>query len=214
MDAKSSYHLVSLPRPEQCSLVPVCSALGPNARHYAEPDLVALLWRCLCRLAGLFILALLALRRLRLELIDLRQQANYYRSQHQRAVQRAALREAELKEQLQHLKANIHELEQRLYGRKSETASATKPEPKGTSPANKNQRKKRGQQPGGKGHGRRDHDHLPTTTEDCVLPKEQQCCADCGEPFTEIPGTADGDILEIEVRAYRRRYRRQRYRRH
>ena len=32
-------------------------------------------------------------------------------------------------------------------------------------------------------------------------------------PVRGIPGTADGDILEIEVRGYRRRYHRQRYRR-
>jgi transposase len=46
-----------------------------------------------------------------------------------------------------------------------------------------------------------------------ALPKDQQCCADCGQPFEDIPGTAAGDILEIDVRAHRRRYHRQRYRR-
>src|SRR5437879_1029849 len=202
MDVQSSYPLVPLPR-EQRSLVLVSSALVADveSRHDSEPDLLALLWQCFCKLAGLFFLALIVLRRLRLQLIELRLQANYYRSQHQRAVQRAVKREAELKEQIQCLQAEIHELERRLYGQKSETASATKPE--ATSPANDNHRKKRsrGQQPGGKGHGRRHHDHLPTTSENCVLAKDQQCCAHCHEPFVEIPGTADGDILEIEVRA-------------
>jgi hypothetical protein len=215
MDGKASYHLVSLPR-EQRSLVPVSSALVTqfDSRYDSEPDLFALLWQCFCKLARLFILALVVLRRLRLQLIELRRQANYYRYQHQRAVQRAAQREDEWKEQLRCLQGEILELKSRLYGRKSETASATKPEP--TSPASDNKRKKRsrGHQPGNKGHGRRDHDHLPTTPENCVLPKDQQCCAACGEPFVEIPGSADGDILEIEVRAYRRRYHRQRYRRH
>jgi hypothetical protein len=215
MDAKASYHLVPLPR-EQRALVLVSSALAPDACHDSEPDLFALLWRCFCKLAGLFFLTLVVLRRLRLQLIELRLQANYYRALHQRAVQRAVRREAEFKEQVQHLQGQIHELEQRLYGRKSETASATKPEAKAASAANDNNNRKkrsRGQQPGSKGHGRRNHDHLPTTPEPCVLPKDQQCCAHCHEPLVEIPGSTDGDILEIDVRAHRRRYQRRRYRR-
>jgi hypothetical protein len=205
MDAKASYHLVPLP-PEQRALIPVSSALVLDAPDHPEPDLFALLWRCFCKLVGLLVLALWALRRLRLQLIELRLQANYYRSQQQRAVQR----EAALKEQVQILQGEIRELKRRLFGRKSETSSATKPTP----PANNRKKRSRGQQSGSQGHGRRDHDHLPTTSENCVLPKDQQCCATCGEPFSEIPGTAAGDILEIEIRAHRRRYQRQRYRRH
>jgi len=205
MDAKASYPLVSL-LPEQRSLVPVSAALVLDGPDHPEPDLFALLWGCFCKLAVLFVLALLALGRSPRRLIELRLQANYYRSQHQRAVQR----EAALKEQVQHLQREIRELKRRIFGRKSETSSATKP----TSPANNRKQRSRGHQSGSKGHGRRDHDHLPTTSEHCVLPKDQQCCATCGEPFAEIPGSADGDILEIEVHAHRRRYHRQRYRRH
>jgi hypothetical protein len=205
MDAKASDHLVSL-LPEQRALVPVSSALVLDGRDHPEADPFTLLWRCFCRLAVLMVLALLALRRLRLQLVELRLQANYYRSQHQRAVQR----EAALKEQVDILQGEIRELKRRIFGRKSETSSATKP----TSPADNHKKRSRGQQSGCKGHGRRDHDHLPPTSENCVLPKDQQCCATCGEPFAEIPGTADGNILEIEIRAHRRRYHRQRYRRH
>lgn len=207
MDSQASHPLVPLPR-EQQALVLVPSALVLDACAYSEPDLLALLWQCLCKLARLFYLALVSLRRLRLELIELRLQANYYRAQHRRAVQR----EADLKEQVHLLQGEIRELKRRLFGRKSETAATTKPTP----PANNNNNKtrSRGQQQGGKGHGRTQHDHLPTTLEDCVLPKDQQGCATCGEPFVKIPGTATGDILEIEVRAHRRRYQRQRYRRH
>ena len=209
MDAKISYPLVYLP-PERQSLCPVPSALVADldSSYDWEADLLALLWQCFCKLALLFCLALVALHRLRLQLIELRLQANYYRSQHQRAVQR----EADLAEEVQRLQGEIRELKRRLYGRKSETSAATKPR----SPANDNNNGKtrsRGQHQGGKGHGRCHHDHLPTTPENCVLPKDQQCCSACGEPFAEIPGTADGDILEIEVRAHRRRYHRQRYRR-
>jgi len=209
MDATASHHLVSLPR-QQRELVLVSSALVFDAWDHSEPDLFALLWQCFCKLARLFCFALVAVRRLRLQLIELRLQANYYRSQHQRAVQR----EADLKEQVHLLQGEIRELKRRLYGRKSETAAATKPTPPAKNNSNNNKTRSRGQQQGSKGHGRTHHDHLPTTLEDCVLPKDQQCCAACGEPFVEIPSTATGDILEIEVRAHRRRYQRQRYRRH
>ena len=206
MDANASYPLVSLP-PQQGSLAPVSLTLSAN--RDAKADILAWLWRRFCKLALLFFLALMALRRLRLQLVELRLQANYWRAQHQRAVQR----EADLAERILHLQGQIRELERRVYGRKSETSSATKP-PLHPNKNNHGKPRQRGQQPGSKGHGRRNHDHLPTTDEPCVLPTDQQRCSCCGEPFEEIPGTAAGDILEIEVRAHRRRYHRQRYRRH
>jgi transposase len=215
MDGNVSYPLVIFP-PEHGAIVPVSSAVvvESDARHDSEPDLraiLALLWQCFCKLAILFFLALVLLRRLRLQLSELRLQANYWRAQHQRAVQR----EADLKEQLQHLQGEIRELKRRLFGRKSESSSSTKPshKPTSTDPANNGTPRKRGQQPGSNGHGRRRHDHLPTTHEDCALPNDQQTCPCCGQPFEEIPGTADGDILEIDVQAHRRRYHRRRYRR-
>jgi transposase len=209
MDGTTSYPLVPLP-PEQGLAIPVFTDL--DSSYPFEPNfraLLALLWRRFCKLATLFFLALVLLRRLRLQLVELRLQANYWRAQHQRAVQR----ETDLKEQVQLLQGEIRELKRRLYGTKTETSSSTKPPKNSTSPADKGKPRKRGQQPGSKGHGRRNHDHLPTEHENCVLPQDQACCPCCGEPYEEIPGTADGDILEIEVRAHRRRYHRQRYRR-
>ena len=215
MDATVSYPLVVLPS-EHGALVPVCSAVAfePDARHDSEPDLraiLALLWQRFCKLATLFFVALVLLRRLRLQLSELRLQANYWRAQHQRAVQR----QADLKEQLQHLQGEIRELKRRLFGRKSESSSSTKPphKPTATGPAHNGTPRQRGQQPGSNGHGRRQHGHLPTTHENCALPNDQQTCPCCGQPFEEIPGTADGDILEIDVQAHRRRYQRRRYRR-
>ena len=213
MDATTSYPLVPVP-PEQGSLVPFSSALVADIEscHYTEADLrklLGFLWRRFCRLTLLFILALGLLRRCRRQVVELRLQANYWRAQHQRAVQR----EADWKEQVHHLQGEIRELKRRLYGRRTETSSATERpvNPNASGPATT--KRKLGQQPGSKGHGRRNHDHLPTTHEDCVLPLDQQTCPCCGEPFEEIPGSADGDILEIDVRAYRRRYHRRRYRR-
>lgn len=206
----TSYPLVCLP-PEQGALVPVPEKLvvSYDSPHDARPDRLAFLWQCFCKLAWFLFLALGMLRQLRLQLVELRLEANYWRAQHRRAVQR----EAELKEQNKHLQGEIRELKRRLFGRKSETSAATKPRTNPKNPLRNNPRRGRGQQPGSTGHGRRAHDHLPPEHEDCTLPKDQQCCPDCGEPFEEIAGTADGDILEIDVRAYRRRYHRQRYRR-
>jgi transposase len=215
MDANTSYPLVVLP-PEHGVLVPVSSALAVDVDAPADSEadfraFVAFLWGRFCKLAILFFVALALLRRLRLQAIELRLQANYWRAQHQRAVQR----EADLKEQVQQLRGEIREWRRRLFARKSETSSATKPpsNAKATRPGHNGTPRKRGQQPGSHGHGRRNHDHLDTSHEDCVLPNQQQCCAGCGEPFVEIPGTADGDIIEIDVRAHRRRYHRRRYRR-
>jgi transposase len=206
MDGDACYPLVPIP-PQQGEMVTVVAELCDQAPH--RPDLLAWLWRQFCKLAVLFFLAVIVIRRLRLQVVELRWQANYWRAQHQRAVQR----EAALAEQVQHLQGELRELKRRYFGRKSETSATTNPQRHPHHANNQGQRRRRGQQRGSKGHGRRNHDHLPTTHEDCALPDSQKCCADCGEPFEEIPGTADGDILEVEVRAYRRRYHRHRYRR-
>src|SRR6185295_11550315 len=118
-----------------------------------------------------------------------------------------------LKEDKQHLQAQIRELQQRLFGRKSETTSSADPKSSPPLPSAE-PRRRRGHQVGAPSQGRHNHDHLPTVEETCTLPQEQRSCPQCHEPYEEIPGTADGSILEVEVRAYRRRYHRQRFRRH
>jgi transposase len=215
MDDKISYPLVVLP-PAQGTLVPVLAAIeDADDSGRDEPDARAwamFFWRRFCQLAVLFFRTLALVRLLRLQISELRQQASYWRAQHQRARQR----EVELQDKIHLRDGEIRDLKRRLFGRKSETTSTTQPTttpPKPTGPDQDRKPRKRGQQPGSNGHGRRNHDHLTAVDENCVLPLEQQCCSCCGEPLEEIPGTADGTILEIEVRAHRRRYHRQRYRR-
>jgi transposase len=212
MNGSGSYSLVPLPRvAEQQSLVPISSFFVDVWDLYddVEPDLLAWLWQGFCKLLWLHLQALAVVRFLRLQLVDLRQQAGYWRAQHQRAVRR----EEKLAAEIQRLQGELRELKRRVYGRKTETSSSTNPQnPSSTTPDDK-QKRSRGQQRGGQGHGRRNHDHLPTNHENCALADDQKCCPDCQLPFEEIPGTADGDILEIEVRGYRRRYQRKRYRR-
>ena len=210
MDGNAAYSLVPL-SPEQRTHGPVCEAfvIDPDPQDNATTDAFAFLWHCCCQLVFFLWVALLTIDQLRRQLIDLRCRANYWQAMHERAVERAADRAA----QVQQLQGEIRELKRRLFGRKSETSSTTQPKTNPNNPNNNKPPRKRGQQPGGKGHGRRNHDHLPTTDEICDLSEQDKCCGQCGEPLEEIPGTAAGDILEIDVRAHRRRYHRKRYRR-
>ena len=210
MDAIASYPLVALP-PEKGTLVPVAVSLvldpEPLPNDDASADRFAFLWYCFCQLLWLMGVALLAIEHLRRQLVELRCQAHYWRAMHRRASQREDAWAA----QVLQLQGEIRQLKRRLFGRKSET-SATTQKANSNNPNDNAPPRKRGQQFGGKGHGRRHHDHLPVTDEICALPDAQKACSQCGCPFEEIPGTADGEILEIEVHAYRRRYHRKRYR--
>lgn len=141
------------------------------------------------------------------EVLELRQRASYWES----CFRRVKEREDALQQQVQQLQAEIRALEQRFTGGSSKT-SRTKNNP-GTPPPDPSQRKRsRGQQPGNPGPRRRGHEHLPVVSEIIELPQDQRVCRCCGKPFAAMEQTDDGEILEIEVRAYRRRYHRKRYR--
>lgn len=130
-------------------------------------------------------------------------QAAYYKAMHQRAVEREKL----LHDENQQLQARIRFLEQQLFGRKADApASADGSGSRRRSP------RPRGQQPGRPGPKRRDYAHLPAVEQVLELPPEQRCCSRCGQPLSPFPGTDDTTVLEIEVRAHRRIYRRRRYR--
>jgi transposase len=130
-------------------------------------------------------------------------QAAYWQAMHQRAVQREKL----LHQENEQLHARIRFLEQQLFGRKADTPSTVDgPVTSLRSP------RPRGQQRGKPGPKRRDYSHLPTVEQVIELPVEQQRCTGCGQPFAPFPGTDDTTILEVEVRAHRRVYRRRRYR--
>jgi transposase len=123
---------------------------------------------------------------------------------------KAKLRLTELELRIAELEAQLRRREQQLFGKKSES-SAGFPTPGAVTPPRPSPKPK-GQQRGQPGPGRRDYSHLPTVEEFRELPAEQQQCSGCGLPFESFPGTEDSEILEIEVRAYRRLVRRRRYR--
>jgi hypothetical protein len=99
----------------------------------------------------------------------LRSEAGYWKNCHQRALER----ETFLKQEIAKLKAKIKLRERQLFGRKSEKGVKGR----GDSEQDKHRRKKRkrGQQPGFEGHGRRLHKNLPEKEEfrNCSLLKSR-----------------------------------------
>lgn len=147
-------------------------------------------------------------RLLQAEVIALRQQAHYHRSQHQRAVQRAQ----ELEAQVEVLKAKVAELQQRLFGRKSERACRATP-PSGATGESGVARRARGQQPGKAGHGRKLRKNLPVVEAVLDLCEQQKRCPHCGLAWESFGTPHTSEQIEWEVRLFRRRTIRPKYRR-
>ncbi len=207
MDADTFYPLVPRsPTPEDATTMLLDDGIVESPPTPEEHLDALLFWlrQCLIVLLFLLLLAVAIIRRLRLQMVLLRQQSHYWQSQHRRAKQR----EHKLQQEVELLHGQIRELQQRLFGRKSETAATTTPNP---TTATTKPTRSRGQQRGAKGPTRRSYDHLPTTHEPLEVPADQQRCPNCGEPWQQLPGSDDGQILEVEVRAHRRVYHRHRY---
>jgi len=169
------------------------------------------------------------------QLLELRQQANYWQAQHRRAVEREAVwrekarqieqvaREQaalirELKEQNEALKAKLALLSRQVFGRKSERTDDPQQGPSdgeanGTSASEVSvvPERRRGKQHGAKGYGRRRRTNLPLVEVSYDLPEAQKRCPICGKPFAVFPGTEDSEELDWEVRIIRRVHRRARY---
>ena len=136
--------------------------------------------------------------------IQLKWDSRYWRRQHDRAL----AREAALKQEREYLQAQVRDLKQRLYGKRSEktlTESEVQPnEGKSSRP--------RGQTPNSQGHGRTVRPHLPIIEEWHALPSNQPLCPQCAKPYIGTSKTEDSDIIEIDVAAHVRRIKRRCYR--
>jgi transposase len=137
------------------------------------------------------------------EYIQLKWNNRFWHRQHERAI----VREAELKQQLENAEAKIRDLTQRLYGKHREKSSAS-------SEAQASETKTvrpRGQVRGSKGHGRTPRPHLPVIEELRVLPQDERVCPHCNEAYNQLPMTKDSEIIEVSVKAYKRKVKRQCY---
>lgn len=128
-----------------------------------------------------------------------------YRRVLRQVKEQAAQREAALRAELEVAQAKIRDLQQRMFGRKSEQRKGGS-EQQGESSVS---RVPRGHQRGAPGHGRTMLSHLPQRSEFVEIDNAQ--CPRCGLGLSIFPGTEDSEVLEIEVQAYRRVIRRRRY---
>src|SRR5713101_1822887 len=135
--------------------------------------------------------------------IELTWKANYWQAQYERLL----AREAALKAEVAAHQATIRDLEQRLYGTKSEKSAG--PDSAGASkPAST---RKRGQQPSSPGHGRSDRSALLVVAEVHDVNEEAKHCPVCGDAFRPFPGAEESSIIEVQVQAHMRRIQRLRY---
>lgn len=140
---------------------------------------------------------------------EFRCEVGYWKSRHADAVQRIE----QLKEELDQSRGQTHALQAKLFGRKSEKSSAgDRSNDLFDSEEATAATKKRGAQPGHAGHDRRDYSHLPVQEEFVPLPAARLACPICGKPAVPMSATEDSEVLEVDVRAHRRRIRRRRYR--
>ena len=158
----------------------------------------------------------------RQEHLALKWAAHYWQTQHRKAVGRSKWRElryqrilrelkatgaksnAALQAELELARAQVRDLQKRVFASKSERGKHCESRTKTASC-----RAPRGQQHGSAGHGRTLQTQLSARHEDVTLDKAQ--CPACGLAFNRFAGTEDAQVLEIEVKAYRRVIHRHRY---
>jgi len=138
------------------------------------------------------------------EHIELKWNGNYWKRQHEHLKKQ----NEELKQALELTHAKIRDLEQRLYGKKSEKGTTRRDTPPGDCSASS---RSRGQQKGSKGHGRTPRPDLPVVEEERdVAPEDKKCCM-CGKVYGLLAQTEDSRIIEVQVKAHVRLIRRKMY---
>ena len=163
------------------------------------------------------------------EYVQLRHEANYRRRMHERAVERAQWIErqhqhelaksrareaaqqtviATLRSEIEMLQAKVRDLRQRVFGTHTEQSRVVNP---GVAAQGAPlPRRPRGQQRGQRGHGRRLASQLPQRVE--TVGVAQPVCPGCGAALAAMPGVESHEVVEVEVRAYRRTIQRPRWR--
>lgn len=152
------------------------------------------------------------------DLTQLKLAANYWKALHQRSCAREAIlkqtieqnearafeHESLLKKEIELKEAQIRDLRHRLFAKKSESVDKTiKQQP------SQDIKRPRGQQHGSRGHGRTQRPDLPIIEEHHEL--QNAHCTHCGLHYSAFPGAEESEIVEIEVKAFRRKVFRKRY---
>lgn len=158
--------------------------------------------------------------------IELRLQANYWKTQHAKAVEREArlkiyaqmleksvseqaVQIKSLTKQVEDLTAQVAWLKQRVFGQKTEQ---TKIVPSDNDDENLSAEKlPRGQQKGTKGHGRRLRTNLPTVEIIHDLKEHEKRCPRCKLPFIDSFKTEDSEEIHYEISLVRRVHKRKSY---
>ena len=115
--------------------------------------------------------------------------------------------------QIEVLKLKLDSAEKQLawfrrdkFGQSTETDVPKDPAPINSAASTK---RKRGQQPGSKGHGRTKRSLVDE--EERLLDVTDSACASCRKPYKLLPETDDSTIAEIEILLFQLKYRRRRY---
>lgn len=166
------------------------------------------------------------------EMIELRLAAHYWEGMHARVSKLSAMwkeRSQQNEKVIKQLKGELRErdqkiakqdariawLERQLFGRKSEKGTPDSFQDgeddqeglkKGT------EKKKRGQKPGTKGHGRRRRPELPTEERVHDVSEEKRICPQCHKPYALFPRTEDSEEIHYEYRVVRVVHKRAIYR--
>jgi len=80
-------------------------------------------------------------------------------------------------------------------------------------PDNNNLKRRRGAQPGHKGHGRKIPEELPVIRKIIRVPEEERYCPVCGKECVAVPFTENSNEIDIELKLFRVEYVRERVKR-
>ena len=74
-------------------------------------------------------------------------------------------------------------------------------------------KRKRGAQPGHKGHGRKIPENLPVIRKIIKVPEEERFCSTCGKEGDKVPFTENSTQIEVTLELFRVEYVRERVKR-
>jgi transposase len=144
-----------------------------------------------------------------------RAEAAHWRGEAERlAAENAVLRArvAELEGQVAALSEKVATLAKLVFGASSEQQRPAESAADDADGGEHSERRRRGQQPGSRGHGRRDYSGLETVEEVHDVPADQRVCPDCGAPYAPF-GEECSEQIDWQVRIVRIVHRRPTYRR-